>query len=233
MLIFTDVESTGFEVNDRLCSVGVLHEDEVRYGLFNEGKKIPPLASSIHHITNDMIKDKAEFQESELFAYMSQYNNNENILVSHNATFDIRMLKASGFVWQGNMIDTAKVTKHLIPECELFSLQFLRYELKLYKQETSLLQKYGIKDALCAHNALSDVFVTKLLFDVLLEMSDLKMMKALTLKPVLLQKFTFGKYTGHYIEEIAQSDRGYLMWLMNLSELDEDLRYSLEYYLEG
>lgn len=68
MLIFTDVESTGLEENDRLCSVGVLHEDEVRYGLFNEGKKIPPLASSIHHITNEMIKDKAAFKESDFFA---------------------------------------------------------------------------------------------------------------------------------------------------------------------
>jgi len=162
-----------------------------------------------------------------------QFNTKENTLVSHNAAFDMKMLAWSGLVWQGDMIDTAKVTKHLLPECERFSLQFLRYDLKLYRREQIILDKYGIKNALCAHNALSDVVVTKVLFDTLKEMAHVEKMKELSEQPVLLQKFTFGKYMGHYIEEIAQSDRAYLVWLMNLTALDEDLRYSVEYYLEG
>jgi len=48
-----------------------------------------------------------------------------------------------------------------------------------------------------------------------------------------MQKFNFGKYEGRYIEEISICDRGYLEWmLMNILDLDEDLRYSINYYLE-
>ncbi|WP_297443519.1 exonuclease domain-containing protein [Sulfurimonas sp.] len=233
MLIFIDVETTGLEESDRLCSVALLDKERARYELLNEGKKIPSIASSIHHITNEMIQDKAAFEASEIYKYLNECNKEENTLVAHNASFDLKMLASSGFVWQGDVIDTLKVTKHLISECELFSLQFLRYDLKLYKEEDRLLQKYGIKDALCSHNALADVVVTKLLFEYLLDISYVDSMKELSFKPVLLQKLTFGKYLGHYIEDIANSDRGYLMWLLSLSELDEDLRYSIEYYIEG
>ena len=47
-----------------------------------------------------------------------------------------------------------------------------------------------------------------------------------------MQKFEFGKYSGRYIEEISMCDRGYLEWMLgNIMDLDEDLRYSIEYNL--
>jgi DNA polymerase-3 subunit epsilon/exodeoxyribonuclease X len=233
MLIFIDVETTGLETNGKLCSIALLNESEVQYELLNEGKEIPPLASSIHHITNEMIKDKVAFRASGIYQYLSENNNKNNTLVAHNVSFDLKMLESGGLVWQGNVIDTLKVTKHLIPECEFFSLQFLRYELKIYKEEERLLQMYGIKDALCAHNALNDVMVMKLLFNILLDISSVDEMKTLSFQPVLVKKMVFGKYLGSYIEEIVNSDKNYLMWLLNLPDLDEDLRYSIEYYLEG
>jgi len=233
MLIFLDTETTGVESGDMICSIALLDDTDFIYELINEGKKIPSEASSIHHITNEMIKDSPKLQESKAWRYLQEHNTSENILLGHNISFDIALLEKSGLIWRGEFIDTLRVTKHLIPECELFSLQFLRYELKLYRDEETVAKMYGIKDALNAHNALSDTVVLKLLYNYLNEMAGEKEMIELSLRKVLLSKFTFGKYRLRYIEEIAAQDRAYLEWMIGLDDLDEDLRYSLEYYLQG
>jgi len=233
MLIFINVQTTGLETNDVLCSVALLDEDKAIYELINEGKKIPPSASAIHHITNEMILDKKPFIKSAVYDLLEQYNKPENTLIAHNIKFDLKRLTAAGFCWQGDVIDTLKLTKHLVKECELFSLGFLRYELKLYRQEETIQKQYGIKDALCAKKALSDVLITKLLFDYLLDYTIVDEMKVLSFQNVLLEKFPFGKYMGKYIEEIVLNDNAYVAWMLHLEELDEDLKYSLEYYLRG
>ena len=238
MLIFIDVETTGLEREDKICSIALVVVEEkdtsYKYELVNEGKKIPPQASSIHHLTNEMIKSKPAFKESEIYKFLEKNNSEENTLIAHNVKFDLEKLSSSGFIWKGDVIDTLRVTKHLIPECDFFSLQVLRYELKLYRDEDKEMIKLGIKDALSAHHALSDALVVKLLFNSLEELANVDKMKELSFENVLLQKFDFGKYSGKYIEEVAMSDRGYLEWMLNsVTDLDEDLRYSVQYYLEG
>lgn len=233
MLIFLDLETTGLESTDVVCSIALIDEERYVYELVNEGKKIPAEASSIHHITNEMIQNASKLEQTLAYKYLKEHNVQENILVGHNVKFDLNMLASSGFVWKGGIIDTLKATKHLIPECELFSLQVLRYELLLYKDEKRSAQKYGIKDALNAHNALGDALIVKLLYEYLQEMADDVLMQELSFKKVLLSKLNFGKYRFRYIEEIAMSDRTYLKWMLGLDDLDEDLRYSLEYYLQG
>ena len=238
MLIFLDIETTGYEKEDKICSLGLLaFEDDacVRefYELVNEGKKILPSASALHNITNEMIADKAPLRESETFAFLTQHNSEKNVLIIHNAAFVLQKLQDVGLTWHGTIIDTLKVVKHRIAECEIFTLAFLRYELKLYKNEDALKELCGIKDALIAHHALSDAAVIKLLFDYLTQLADLDEMNRLSFENILLEKFSFGKYSGRYIEDIAMNDSGYLMWMLSLENLDDDLRYSIEYYLEG
>ena len=236
MLIILDLETTGIAVDDRIVSVGLLNAEakEYKYGLFNEGKKISVEASSLHHITNEMIQGKEAFCESAIYHYLQEHNTSLNTLVVHNSKFILQMLHKTGFVWQGSVIDTQRTTKHLIPECEVYSLQILRYELRLYKQEESLKSEYGIKDALFAHHALSDALVIALLLHYLEEMVSLEKMVALSAQNVLLEKLNFGKHKGQYIEDVVQNDRAYLEWvLQSLSDLDDDLRYSIEYNLQG
>ncbi|MEA1982548.1 MAG: exonuclease domain-containing protein [Campylobacterota bacterium] len=234
MLIFIDIETTGLEASDKICSISVVHDKSYIYELINEGKKIPPKASSIHHITNEDIKEKPAFKESSVYKFLQEHNSPEHTLIAHNIKFDLEKLASHGLVWVGDVIDTLKVTKHLIPECEFFGLQVLRYELKLYKQEQSVRQEYGIKDALVAHNALGDALVMLLLFRYLQDMADEKMMKELSFKNVLLEKFSFGKHSGKYIEEVCFNDRAYVEWLLNTAtDLDEDMKYSINYYLQG
>ena len=229
MLIFLDVETSGLETKDKICSIAVIglsnEGTTTIYDLVNEGKKIPSLASSINHITNEMLKGKPKLHDSEAHKFLLKHNKELTTIVGHNVKFDLEMLKESGFNFLGEAVDTLRVTKHLIPECELFSLQFLRYELKLYKQE---------EKEFYAHHALGDAIVVKNLYKTLLDFCTKEELIDLSFKKVLLTKFEFGKYIGRYIEEISMCDRGYLEWMLsNIVDLDEDLRYSIEYYLEG
>jgi len=234
--MFIDLETTGLELNDVVCAIGLLYEKNnalhVKYDLVNEGKKIPPLASSINNITNEMIKDKVPLKKTQCYQIL-QENIQSSILVAHNIPFELLFLEKYGFEQNINFIDTLRVTRHLIDDLESYNLNFLRYEMKLYHKERILLEQLGIKEQkLCPHDALSDVIITKLLFDELLELSNIEEMKALSIKPVLIKKFEFGKYNGRYIEEIAMVDRGYLEWMLNtVEDLSDDMRYSLEHYL--
>ena len=234
MLIFLDMETTGVEVADKICSIALLNEKNYIYEHLNEGKKISPEASSIHHITNEMIKGKDSFADSKAHRFLSDNNNEESILISHNANFFLEKLAGSGLFWKGSVIDTSRVTKHLISECELFSLQVLRYELKLYRNEEKQKECYGIKDALHANNALGDVIVTELLLHYLEDIASIEKMIELSSKNVLIGKFSFGKHKGQFIEEVCHSDRAYAQWLLNKADdLDEDIKYSINYYLQG
>lgn len=238
MLIFLDVETTGLEKGDKICSIGLVAVEDgklhAKYDLVNEGKKISPKASSINHITNEMIKDKPKLKDSEAYKFLVDNNDENTTLVAHHINFDLKMLLTSGFGFRGHIIDTLRVTKHLIPECENFSLQFLRYELKLYRDEQKELLAFGVEDEIKPHHALSDAIIVKLLYEYHLEMATKDEMNELSFKNVLMQKLNFGKYEGRYIEEVCMGDRGYLEWMLaNIMDLDEDLRYSINYYLQG
>jgi DNA polymerase-3 subunit epsilon/exodeoxyribonuclease X len=229
MLIFLDTETTGLEPSDKICSIAVVYKEdsEVKsiYELVNEGKKIPPLASSINHITNEMLKGCPKLHDTKAYQFLQTHNDINTTIVGHNISFDLKMLESAGFEFYGKVIDTLRTTRHLIKECEFFSLQFLRYELKLYKQE---------KEPRVAHHALSDAMTAKSLYELLLELAEESELVRLTNEKVLLEKFEFGKYNGRYIEEISMNDRGYLEWMLgNIIDLDEDLRYSIEYFLQG
>jgi hypothetical protein len=70
------------------------------------------------------------------------------------------------------------------------------------------------------------------LYEYLLDFSSHEQMCELSFKKVLLEKLEFGKYAGRYIEEIALSERSYLEWMLsNISDLDEDLHFSIMHHL--
>lgn len=238
MLIFLDLQTTGNEGEEKLCSVACIVFEKGKFirtfhELFNEGKKISAQASARHNITNEMIAKKSSFSQSKLYRFLQQQSKREVTLVVHNMAFVLDKLALSGCKWQQKVIDTQRVVKHRILECELFTLEFLRYELKLYRKENRLKSVCGIKDALIAHHALSNAVVIKLLFEYLKVETSIEAMYDLTFSSVLLEKFPFGKYAGRYIEDIVMNERSYILWMLSLEELDADLRYSIEYYFKG
>lgn len=232
MLIYLDLETTGLEEADRICSVGLITADgentQAVEELIRPARKIRPEAMALHHITNEMVKEAPLFGESKSAALLQEHNSIDNILVAHNISFELAMLAKEGFVWKGGVIDTLKCSRHLIDEIDRFSLQFLRYELGLYRNEKREAEKLGLE--IKAHTALSDAFHVKLLHHYLNAMADDERLMELTVEPALIKKFAFGKYKDHFLEEVAMTDAGYLRWMLE-QNIDEDLEYSIKHYL--
>lgn len=232
MLIYLDLETTGLEESDGICSIGLIVDDgtvcETFESLVKPIKKVRPEAMSVHHITNEMLKDASAFSDTEAFKTLQKHNHTESVLIAHNISFDLEMLAKEGFVWKGGVIDTLRCSRHLIEEIERFSLQYLRYELGLYKAEEGVAEEMGVR--LQAHTALSDAFHVRLLHRYLNDMADDAQLMTLTTEPALIKKLSFGKYKDHYLEEVAMRDAGYLRWLLG-QEIDEDLEHSIKHYL--
>jgi DNA polymerase-3 subunit epsilon/exodeoxyribonuclease X len=234
MLIYIDVETTGLELKDRICCIGIIAVDDdgactTLFEYINPQQKLKPHAMMIHHITNEMVKEAPIFKASEALAWLQKHNSSANTLIAHHAGFDLEMLIKEGFIWQGEVIDTLKCMKHLVEDCEAFSLEFLRYELQLYKSEQEVAERLNI--TITPHNAISDALHVKMVHEYLKTLADDERLIELTRTAVVMQKFTFGKYKGRYIEEIAMQDRGYLEWMLHNIHDDEDLHYTVEYYL--
>lgn len=58
-------------------------------------------------------------------------------------------------------------------------------------------------------------------------------MLVITQQPALLHSLKFGKYRGKTFEEIARLDSGYLKWLAGTADIDEDVRYTAEHWLQA
>ncbi len=226
MDIFIDLETTGVDVEDRLISIGIIYDKNIHYELIKPPLKIKSIASATNHISNEMLIDKDIFSNSKSLKILNSLNTKENTFITHNANFVIDMLDKEEFYFQTDIIDTQKCSKHLIKEIDNYTLQFLRYELKLYKDEKSLFEDYNID--ISAHNPLSDALHIKLLYNYF--NVDKKTLKLLSKTPILVQKFSFGKYKDKDIEDVIYSDNSYIQWLLNSDELDEDLSYTLKYY---
>jgi DNA polymerase-3 subunit epsilon/exodeoxyribonuclease X len=233
--VFLDLETTGLEEKDRICELALIFEENekniVSTALCKGPQKISKEAMSLHHITNEMIVDAQTCQQSDTYKLLQECNTEDNVLIAHNVDFDLRMLEKEGFDFNMKKVDTLRCVKALIPECEKFNLQFLRYELDLYKEETELANELGIK--LSAHRALSDSLHLMLLWKTLLQYATVSQLIEISAKPVLLDKLPFGKYGGRYIEEIVDLDMGYLYWMLeNIDDMDEDLKYSIRYHMK-
>ena len=221
-VIFLDTETTGNEIaTDRLMEVcyKLRGQNKIECELFKPPIPISVKSQSITHITNEMVSDKAPFGGSPLHHDLEKLLQ-ENILVAHNAPFDIAMLEAEG-LHIPHYIDTLRLSRHADPEAIIpeYNLQFLRYYLKL-----------NIKDAK-AHDAKSDVLVLEALFERLFEkirkeeadeQKALEKMVEISKTPSLMKKFTFGKYKGMPGTEVLQTDRNYLEWLYNQKVQNND-----------
>ncbi len=227
MFIFLDTETTGTETKDRLCQLAYkLETSEIVNELFKPPVPIEIEAMSVHHKTNEMVATKPAFNESpDHQKLVDLLNDDTNILVAHNAKFDVDMLVKEG-VHPKKVICTLKLARHLDPNGVIpkYKLQYLRYYLGIQIQAT-------------AHDALGDILVLEKLIEILfIKMSkdigpaavDNKMMD-ISSKPVLLSRMYFGKHKGVFFRDIPKD---YLNWLSGTDDLDEDMRYTVGHYLK-
>ena len=233
-LIFLDTETTGNEEKDFLCQLAYKSGDETFCELFLPPLPIPPEASAITHITNKMVAGKPAFKDSEHYKRIkSMLEDNTNILVAHNAKFDVGMIKKEN-INPRKIICTLRVARALDKENKIpqYKLQYLRYYLDLDVEAQ-------------AHDALGDVLVLEQLFIRLFKkMFDqynndervIEEMLEISARPSLMNIINFGKHISKTVEEVSKIDRGYLEWLLAQKEStnpdnEEDWIYTLRYYL--
>ncbi len=233
-LIFFDTETTGNTEKDVLCQIAYKTAEDVFVGIYNPGRKIPPEASAVHHISNKMVADRPEFKDTPDFEKIKKlFEDKDSVVVAHNATFDLMIIKNEGIIPK-KFICTLRVARYLDKEGKIdkYSLQYLRYLLEIEVEGT-------------AHDALGDVMVLEKLFDRLLKKmvaeedcsqdEAIEKMIEISSHPSLLRNFNFGKYAGKKVEEVSQTDRGYLEWLLNQKVNgdgpDEDWIYTLKHHL--
>ncbi len=232
-LIFLDTETTGIDILiDRLTQVCYKYKGELYSEYFKPPVPISVKSMSISHITNKMVEDKDAFIGSKMQKDLEVLLK-DNIMVAHNAGFDVDILFKEGIV-VNKFIDTLKVIKFLDTENEIpeYNLQYLRYFLD-----------FDIEAK--AHDATGDVLVLEKLFHYLynrmMELykdGDIVIEKMIEIsgKPLLLRLFNYGKHKGKKIEEVLSYDRNYLEWMLeqklNEQYYDEDWIYTLKYHLK-
>ena len=240
--VLFDTETTGNQEVDRIIQIGamVVHSKEqvdVYDELCSTSVPISIEAMEVHNITPDIIENHEPFEKTKAWKVISELNQKENYLIAHNINFDLGMLEKEGFTNHYTLIDTVRCAKHLIPDSPYHRLQYLRYSLELYKTEEAEAKKLGI--VIKAHDAIGDVLVMKLLLSKLVALTQenfpginpMQKMAELTQTPVMMKTFKFGKYKDQSIEDIAHEDMGYLKWMRNNLELDEDMQFTLDHYL--
>ncbi|MEA3418822.1 MAG: exonuclease domain-containing protein [Campylobacterota bacterium] len=240
--ILFDTETTGNQDQDRIIQIGgMIVRSKAQIEIFDElcstDTPISIEAMEVHNITPDIIAEKPPFSETDFYQKVNEYNQKENYLIAHNISFDLSMLEKEGFENHYTLIDTVRCAKHLFPDMPYHRLQYLRYALNLYESEVQEAEKLGI--IIKAHDAIGDVLVMKLLLSKLVQEVKtqfpdediMQKLAELTNTPVLMKIFKFGKHKGREIEEIADEDPGYLKWMRKNLDLDEDLAYTLDYYL--
>lgn len=128
-----DTETTGIDIEkDRVVEIGAIKFD--RSGiisrmnvLINPGMPIPPDASKVNNITDEMLQDKPPM-EAVIHDFLRFIKN--SILVIHNAKFDIGMmdselkrLGASGIT--NKVVDTLVFAREVYPGLKTYALQKL------------------------------------------------------------------------------------------------------------
>lgn len=233
-IILLDTETT--DINDSRRLIQLAYKNLKTGEFVNEYFKPPvPIsfgAMAVHHVTNEMVADKTPFADSEHRANLLELLK-ENILVAHNAPFDIGVLKNEGLEVDRNL-DTLRIARHLV-DSEQYSLQYLRYFLGL-----------GVSGS--AHDALGDVLVLESLFEYLKNQAREKFklsseeeiinkLLELSVMPVLMEMVGFGQYKGKSFADIAVADKSYLQWLFDSethkpeSDQNVELVHTLKHWL--
>lgn len=220
--IFYDTETTGVRSEkDRIIEIAAFDplNNKSFERLVYPGFPIPPEATAIHHITDEMVANAPTF---DLVAKeFCEFCEGDVVLIAHNNDgFDYHFLKAE-FNRNGlelppwKFFDTLKWARRYRTDLPRHTLQFLR-------------EIYGI-EANNAHRALDDVIVMHKVFMNMTD--DLSVEEAYMLlnRPKEIHHMPFGKHQGIPLKNLPKD---YLRWLAGSGAFakseNQELKLSLE-----
>lgn len=244
-ILYLDTETTDTQSKDILQLAIITDTPDIFLNLyFKPIQEISFGAMAIHNITPEDVQDLDIFEDTQLpdKGVDTEFNGNslkeyleylakEYIWVAHNVEFDMEVLEKKGIHIQ-DTICTLKVARNALTtpdgrDLESYKLQYLRYYLGLYKNEN--------KEHIKAHDALSDVYFLRDLFNYLKNNTKLSIenMMLITKQPQVMREMTFGKYMGKTFEEIERTDREYLEWLVESMTDKPDLQWNAKLALDS
>lgn len=216
--IFYDTETTGVKPEkDRIIEIAAYDPERGCQfeRLINPGYPIPPDATAIHHITNEMVASAPSF--AEVAVEFTAFCSGDVVLIAHNNdSFDFHFLRHefSRHALQmpdWKFFDTLKWARRYRPDLPRHTLQFLR-------------EIYGIA-ANNAHRALDDVVVLEQVYKSMVD--DLSMDDVYTLlnRPRSVQHMPFGKHQGQPLSQLPPS---YVKWLASSGALEKQENLELK-----
>lgn len=178
--------------------------------LVNPGILIGFPAMSVHHIR----QEEAELAGADPDAIRAEIVKGVDIVCSHNWQFDSRFLKT-----RLPAICTLKCARTIWPDLQGHSNGSIKYELGLVPHDDERAQP--------SHRAGPDTWVTAHILLKLLETHTVEHLIDISANPIRLLRFPGGnKHRGKPFSEIARSDPGYLRWVIDKSEFNEDVKFS-------
>ena len=226
MIRVIDIETTGIDpVNDAIIEIASV--DMVQGGgitnpmdtLVRPGKPIPPGASAVHHIIDEDVRTAPLLQE-----VIDRFRG-ADFYVAHNCEFERSFFAAQG-VELGRWICTYKCALRVWPEFTGHSNQELRYALG----RSTPFPEFD-RSVIAPHRAAFDVVVTAAIFEELIKRARWSVLVQWSGEPALHTRFHFGKYRGMRYDAVAASDSAYLEWIVEKSELADDIKHSARYWL--
>ena len=246
-LLYLDTETTQFvteELNENIMiQLATVYKVDKEFTFYEDKNKntlpITSKASATHHITEEDLVDKPNYNKTNTYKKLETSLECENIdyMIAHNMPFDDKVLQLAGLdTSKVKKIDTLKVMKFindmLYEKGEAFeslALQFLMYELKLYKYRKPFYDKYDI-EVKNAHDALFDTIDLIILTNWIIKIynTTYEEMYQITNEPLELHYVPSGSNRGKRFDELT---RNQLEWNRDNS-WDADVRYTCEILLE-
>lgn len=223
-----DVETTGLDPA-RDAIVEIASVDAQRDGrpanpqshLVNPCRDIPALASAVHHITIEMVRDKPPIGD-----VVGSYAG-ADLYVAHNIDLERGFLDPH-FGPDVDWLCTYKCALRLWPDYPSHSNQALRYLL-------GHAHPFGMvpDDIGPPHRALPDCYVTAAIFGSVVAEAKTQGVKLTTLvewscELPLMTRFKFGKHKGERLDAVP---REYLEWIVERSDMTSDVKFSAAYWM--
>lgn len=226
-----DFESDGLPDEDEqasICEVAFVDIDltsptfailpESRFeSLIKTDRPMPVMAKSVHHITDEMLDDAPP--RTHAYQALASGLSDDDVYVAHNAAFDSKLYSGRPQKW----VCTYKCALRAWPDAERHNNQYLRYFLELDLDPV---------EAMPPHRAAADVWVTAHIMQRLLALRPIERLIEISSDPGFLPKFTFGKHYGKTFKEVVDVDHGYLEWIVDKSDLDEDVKFTSRWWLQ-
>ena len=215
--IILDTETTGPTPADKICEIAWAEVDaginviDLVHSLIDPEIPVSASASGVHGLTNVELASEPTIEEFFTIVKPNAFDG-DIFLVAHNSSFDVRYVGP----WIPNLagqLCTLRLARRVFPEVENHKLSTLKFALDL--------------DRGTSHRADGDVMTTLSLLRKIAEKSGMTLpeLAAQAMEPVRVAKMPFGKHKGWEIKTLPAN---YVKWLLNLDNLDRDMRWSLE-----